>query len=230
MRRSDRLARLAGLAGLAGLAASRIVLAGCMVIYPDSELPDVQVEWFEGDCQPGRNLTLALIRVDTSERTELTVACAAYAATFVDVAREQYRFEAFLLDENGEAFGRTEDQLDLRDGFDERVSLYFGLLANFRVAWVFDEGATCASVGADAIELRFTSMTGVQELGPTALCPATPFFGTMPDGTYTLSLRAYDFATDTTVAISPESDELEIIDPELTNFGTLMLSPVRSTR
>lgn len=200
------------------------VLAGCMRIYPDPELPDVRVEWFEDDCRPGTgNIAMALIAVETDARIEVTVPCANLAASFVDVPRELYRFEARLLYGDGEAFSRSDAEVDLRDGFDEEVSLYFGGFSNLRVAWAFDMGATCQSLGATGMELTFSFPDATLAFATLVPCELTPHFGSYPDGVYTLRLRA--LAGGTTVASSTESDEFEIIDPELTDLGEATLSP-----
>ena len=215
MRRVDRLA---------AFAAASVALGGCMAIYPDPELPDVIVRWYGEDCRPGTGaVAMALVGVDTTSRAEVTVPCADLTTTFADVARERYRFEGLLQDDSGEAFSRSDAEVDLRDGFDERVDLYFGAFSNFRVAWAFDMGATCESLGADGISLRFSDPDMTPAFQTFAACSQTPFFGTFPGGTYTLGLRA--FAGTTTVATSPESEEFEIADPDLTDLGVVTLSP-----
>jgi hypothetical protein len=215
LRRVDRLT---------GIVAASLALGGCMVIYPDPELPDVVARWFEGDCRPGTgNVAMALVDFATDSRSELAVPCTDLTATFADVARERYRFEALLLDDGGEAFSRSDTEADLRDGFDEQVDLYFGAFSNFRVAWVFDMGATCESLGADGMSILFSNPDMSPAFQSFAACGQTPFFGMFRDGTYTLRLRAY--AGTTLVATSPESEEFEIADPELTDLGVITLSP-----
>lgn len=201
-----------------------VALGGCMVIYPDPELPDVVARWYEEDCRPGLgNVAIALVDFDTESRVEVTVPCTDLTASFVDVARERYRVEAFLQDTGGDAFSRSDAEADLRDGFDERVDLYFGAFSNFRVAWAFAMGATCESLGAEAMSIRFSNPDMTPAFQTYAACAQTPFFGQYPDGTYTLRLEA--MAGTTPVATSPESEEFEIADPELTNLGVVTLSP-----
>lgn len=195
-----------------------------MRIYPDPELPDVKVTWYEDDCSRGSgDVSMTLIGMDSDVRVPLTVPCSDLKTTLVDVARERYRFEAFLQGEDGEALSRNDSLIDLRDGIDERIDLYFGGFANFRVAWTFDMGATCESLGAEAIALTFSYPDRSPAFQSYVYCELTPFLGRFPGGTYTLQLRAVKGST--TVASSPESDEFEILEPDLTDLGTVTLTP-----
>lgn len=215
MRRSDQLASIAALS---------VALGGCMVIYPDPELPDVVAEWFAEDCQPETpSVAVTLVGLDSTARAEVTVPCRDLTVTFADLAREQYRFEALLLDDTGEVFTRHVEDVDLRNGFDARLSVYFSGFFNFRAGWAFDMGATCESLGASAIafELTGTDMTPAFELASP--CVYSPYIGYVPDGTYTVRLRALSDAT--TVASSPESAEFVIEAPRLTDLGIITLSP-----
>ncbi len=194
-----------------------------MRIYPDPELPDVKVSWFEDDCFDGSgDVTMALIGLDAEARLPLTVPCTDLEATFIDVARERYRFEAFLEDEDGEPFARNDTLIDLRDGIDERVEMYIGAFSNFRVAWTFDMGATCESLEGWVL-LTFSYPDRTPAFQASAPCLLTPFLGRFDAGTYTVRLTAFD--GETTVATSPESEEFELFDDDLTNIGTLTLSP-----
>ena len=211
MRRADVLITVA----LASLA-----LGGCMRIYPDPELPDVVTQWDEIDCRPGTGkVVVALVG---STRTEVTVPCSDLGVTFADVAREQYRVEAFIQDDTGEAFSRSDSEIDLRNGVDETVYLYFGGGANFRVSWVFADGATCESLDVDLMYLRFMETSGALMYETFTGCSFTPYFGMVPDGTYTLIL--YARTINGNVAMSAETPEFEIVDPDLTDLGVLTLS------
>ena len=57
MRRTERFAAFAFLS---------LALGGCMVIYPDPELPDVVARWYEDDCHAdSSNVVMTLAGVDT---------------------------------------------------------------------------------------------------------------------------------------------------------------------
>lgn len=208
---------------LVAVAVASLTLGGCMRIYPDPELPDVVTEWSDVDCRPGTgNVVVALIG---TTRTEVTVPCADLGVTFADVAREQYRVEAFLEDTTGEPISRSDGEVDLRNGFDETVSLYFGGFGGFsnvRVSWNFTNGDTCESIDAELMNLRFTGTNGALPFEDFAPCVLTPHFGTVPDGTYTLVITALDMRG--TVARSAESEEFEIMGPELIDLGIITLS------
>jgi hypothetical protein len=206
---------------LVGIAVVSVALGGCMRIYSDPELPDVVTEWSDVDCRPGTgNVVVALIG---TTRTEVTVPCTDLGVTFADVAREQYRVEAFLEDSAGEPFSRSDGEVDLRNGFDETVFLYFGGIANYRVSWNFSDGATCESIDADFMNLRFTETDGALTFEDFAPCMRTPHFGRVPDGSYTLVITA--IKTSGTVAMSAESEDFSIMDPDLTDLGVITLLP-----
>lgn len=215
LRRVDRLA---------AFAAASLALGGCMVIYPDPELPDLKATWFEDDCRSGTgNVAMTLVGLDATTRTEVAVPCTDVAFTFVDVARERYRVEAVLQDDRGEVFSQSGTEADLRNGFDERIDLYFGAFSNFRVGWTFAMGATCTSLGVNQMGLRFSSPEGIAMFEMLGWCELTPHLGSVPDGTYTLGVRAY--SSTGVVATSPESKEFEIAEPGLTDLGIVTLSP-----
>jgi hypothetical protein len=214
--RSHRIELIACLAALA--------LGGCMKIYPDPELPDVEVEWYEGDCFDGAgDIVLTLSGVDdTTVHEQVTVACSAVKATFKDVARQRYKLEGSLLDNAGEEFNHVAAELDLRNGVDEHTDLYFGGASNFRVAWTFDMGASCASLGALSVEVEF-AIEGQPFFNAGAWCGDSRLLANAPDGTYTVILRAW--GQEAPVAASPELPDVTIGSGSITNAGTVVLTP-----
>lgn len=196
-----------------------------MKIYPDPELPDIEVRWFEGDCRDGTgDVALALIGLDSPTfRADLTVPCADMKATFADVARERFRLEGSLRGMTGEEFSNAVVDLDLRNGFDERAELYFGGFSNVRVAWTFDMDATCASLAADFVEILFSSPSFADPLGWGEPCERSPALVSMPDGVYTVVARAR--TEQAIVAVSPPSAEVAITFDSFTDVGTLVMTP-----
>src|SRR5215213_2108771 len=80
------------------------LLAGCMKIYPDPELPDIEVQWSVQSC-PSENamVSITLEGVDDAAVQRLiTVACTASSATIEDVARQRYKLVGSLFNEAGE--------------------------------------------------------------------------------------------------------------------------------
>jgi hypothetical protein len=187
-----------------------LALGGCMKIYPDPELPDVDVAWFESDCRAGGVVVLTLIGVDnTSFRSERTVPCADLKAEFADVARERYRIEAALHSEAGAEVSTYEEELDLRNGLDERADLFFGFFSSLRVGWTFDMGATCESLDAESMLLQFTGTTFPEPFQTVELCARGLAFPSLPDDTFTVVATAMtrDMAA---VAVSPPSAEFTV--------------------
>ncbi len=197
-----------------------------MRIYPDSELPDVEVEWFELDCRDGGGeVDISLIGIDdTSFRVERTLPCLDVKTAFPDVARERYRLAATLRAPSGDMVSSQPEELDLRNGLDKRVSLYFGDLENVHVAWTFDMGATCESLAADFVMVDFSSVTFPHPFGLGASCEDGQLTGFVPDGTYTVVARALSGMT--TVAESPPLSDVMISFRLFADVGTLVLAPL----
>lgn len=204
--------------------AAVLALASCMKIYPDPELPDVDVEWSEPDCSDGAvNVALALIGVDDPTlREERTIPCADLKARFADVSRERHRIEATLLDAQGAELDMAEYEVDLRDGLDETAYLYFGDFDNYRVLWMFDMGASCAALAVDEVVIEFSSQQqpGFSRSGP---CEFGMQFGSAPEGVF--AVRAIALSDGSPVAASPKTPELAFVPGMFTLIGTLVLSP-----
>lgn len=191
-----------------------------MRIYPDPELPDVDVEWLAEDCRAGDEMVyLALDGLDSMTHVERTVACTAVKATFEDVKRERFHIRGELRDATGATITENEYEVDLRHGLDQTAYLYFGAFDTFRVAWIFDMGATCAAVGARDVELSFSDQFGYQYP-----CEFGRLSGSAPDGDFTITLRAKD-ADGMPVAESTPVD-VTLDSTKLTDLGTLTLYPL----
>ncbi|HEY5925061.1 MAG TPA: hypothetical protein VIV11_25440 [Kofleriaceae bacterium] len=215
--------RRAELASIAALA-----LAGCMKIYPDPELPDLVVEWFDGDCREETpEIALELVGLDNpASGKQLTVPCAAeQTATFADIARERYRVEGTLLDPAGTPLNMSMAEIDMRDGLDETAYLYFGGTINFRVDWTFDMGVSCASLMVDYVAIEFSP--GI--FSHRAPCSFGGVSGTAPDGVFTVRALAYSDETLSVVAVSPSTAELAFSFSTFTEIGTLVMSPCGSS-
>jgi hypothetical protein len=196
-----------------------------MKIYPDPELPDIDVEWYDGDCSiDNSSILLALTSVeDPAVHFERTVACSDVKSTFKDVPRHRYKLRGALLDDNGDEFNSYDEELDLRNGIDETAYMYFGGFgSNFRVAWTFDMGATCASLGADGVQIDFT-IAGEIFYAIGTSCEETPYVTSVTNGTYSVIVRA--IAGTETLAASAEIPDVTIGFDSLTNLGTVVLTP-----
>jgi hypothetical protein len=197
-------------------------LAGCMKIYPDPELPDIDVEWYDGDCgSDSDTVLLTLVGVDDpSQQQQVSAPCSGLKTTFEDVARQRYKLDGSLRDAMGEETTRAATlDLDLRNGLDETAYLFFGRFDNISVAWQFDGGGTCASVGAELVEIGFRQD---DTLFPVAApCPAMVWLGNVPDGTYRVEVTARD-NDGGAVATAPPLDDVAIGLGPLTNVGVTL--------
>ncbi|HTL39004.1 MAG TPA: hypothetical protein VL326_37995 [Kofleriaceae bacterium] len=211
------------------LAAAALGMTGCMKIYPDPELPDVNIDWSDSNCDEGTgDLSLVLTGIDdTTAHYEQTVACDAYKTTFKDVSRQRFHLVGQLLDTSGEIYSEAESDVDLRNGFDVSSYLYFGGFSNWRVGWVFDMGATCESLGADNV-LAVLSLDGQDYSANEAPCELGRMFGSAPPGTYAVTVYATAPGNITTVAVSQPID-VDVPDAMRADFGTVTLTPCAST-
>jgi hypothetical protein len=208
--------------------AAALAAGGCMRIYPDPELPDVVVEWQPQSCAEDTDrvtMTLSTLEPEAEVAT-ITVPCADEGATLPDVARLQYHLTTRLEDQAGEVRSTSEEEFDLRDGRNERVFAFFDLRPpiNFRVGWIFDPGASCASLAVTEMSVRVSEPGGPVRFRYDAPCMPPDFLDMIPfPGVFTISVRA--IATDAVVATSPESAPFQIDPLGFTDLGTLSLTP-----
>lgn len=190
-----------------------------MRIYPDPELPDVSVEWLTDDCRNGdETVTLTIDGVDSPSHLEVTVPCTDIKAPFNDVKRERFHIAGHLRDATGGDISDATYDVDLRDGLDEDAFLYFGAFDDFRVAWTFEGGATCSSLGALEVQISFGD-----QFAFTYPCDVSSANGNAPDGDFSVVLTAYD--GNGPVAQSAPQD-VTIDSMQFTNLGTFTLLPL----
>jgi hypothetical protein len=197
-----------------------------MRIYPDPELPDIKVTWLDGTCtQDIGDVALSVTGVDDpTEHHEMQVACTALAATFVNVSRQRFHIVGQLLDTAGGIYNATESDVDLRNGFDESVDLYFGEFDNFRIAWTFDMGATCASLGTDLVGIRF-SQNGQVLFQQSAACRVGVTTGSAMPGVYTVGAEAFSLDGVTHAVAQQELPNVPIMPGSQLDLGTIVLTP-----
>lgn len=199
-------------------------LGGCMKIYPDPELPDLEVSWSEIDCREGTgDVVVAVAGVDDpTDVLDARVPCTDAQVELPDVARERFHVTGTLLDAAGAPFAVWESDADLRDGISERVSLFLGGGSNVRVGWVFDMGASCESLGVFTVGALFRSPDAPGPFTMSSLCSSGAVFASLPGGMFTVELRAR--TVEGIVAASQPMD-FEVASSGLTNVGPLTLSP-----
>jgi hypothetical protein len=201
-----------------------------MRIYPDPELPDVLVQWVPDlDCKDdGDRVVVSLSTIEPdAEAGRIEVPCRDGSARFDDVARVEYHVAAHVEDAAGEVLGGSSVDIDLRDGLSERVDAFFGRYrsSNFRVRWTFAVGASCESLGVRFVQLAAFPAEQDQLFSSWSVpCRAPVFVNAIPPpGMYTLSAVAV--AASGVVATAPPSAPFEIVRDQITDVGTLVLSP-----
>lgn len=200
-------------------------LAGCMKIYPDPELPDVDVQW-DGECQSDTTTVHVALLDWESEAVlhEQSTACEDRELTFEDVARERFRVKGTIFEGDAEVDHALFD-VDLRDGLGETVHLYFGGFNSFSASWVFADGASCDSVGArwGVLDLQFE---GNPDAFPVTSGPCENGILTtiVSPGRVRVRIRA-ETNDGRTVATSPLSELIVIPPGGITDAGTFTLTP-----
>jgi len=197
------------------------LLGGCMKIYPSGELPDLDLEWYTEDCTTP-DMTVALVGLDDGSVSEYTFACADMRATIEDVDRVLYRVDGSLRAPDGTLEGTASERVDLRNGIDEEVYLYFDSSSYLRVTWDFADGESCESLQADTIDLDFLDpYSGLYTM--STACGFGVYVG-YPFGTgLTVQLRAVSRRK--TVAVSERSGSIDVTPPDEVTVGPLTLVP-----
>lgn len=204
-----------------------------MRIYPDPELPDVVVEWFtENAClEDSDRVVVSLSTTDPAvEVGRVAAPCRDGTVRLDDVARVPYHVAVHLEDGTGAMLSDYDADIDLRDGLNERVSTFFDRSrdANFRVAWTFDMGASCAALSVTSVVVEVSLPGGQRLFFWNAPCESPVFVNAIPfPGTFTFSARA--IAADGVVATSPPSAPFNVTLGAITDIGTLTLSPCGTT-
>lgn len=197
-----------------------VALAGCMRIYPDPELPDLEIEW--DPCEDGaRDVEITIVDQESGDSLVRVEPCEVERFTLEDVKRHRYQLHGRLLASDGTTIATAYNEVDLRNGFDESSYMYFGSSAYFRVAWEFDIGASCQSLGAELVLIDIFAVEGDSTY--TTFCEAGIWLGYPFGQTIQVQLRA--LADEQTVAISPRTGDLMLDPPLLTDAGTLTLTP-----
>jgi hypothetical protein len=191
-----------------------------MKIYPDPELPDIVVEWDTYDCMEGIEEVHITVYPEggTEPIADTTVPCSAQSVRFDDVARERYRVEGTLTTSD-EVFTAQGVEADLRDGVNERAYVYFDTFSNIRVAWTFEPGSSCASLGAPWIAIDVGTV-GSETFDFTnhSPCELSPYTNRFPEDV-ALRIRVRAHTRTATLAVAP-------VEEVLLGTGTVDLSVV----
>lgn len=201
-----------------------VALCGCMKIYPSSELPDLDLEWYVEDCT-STDVHVALVGRDDGSVHEYTFPCSDSRATIEDVDRVLYRVDGYILGPDGAIALTSSQEADLRNGIDEDVYLYFGDASYLRITWDFADGATCESLEADTVDLDFAGADFGTYTMSTA-CTFGVYVGYPFGNGLTVQLRA--ISRRKTVAVSARSDVIETTPPDEVVVGPLTLVPCGS--
>ncbi len=214
-------------AAMIKLVMALVALGGCMRIYADPELPDIELA-MNADCESGSEILINLVAVDEGTVTPHVLPCSdEQLFTLEDVARKLFRVDGAVLDADGNILATASSEVDLRNGFDEEAYLYFDS-PRLRVGWDFDMGATCASLEIDtvAVDFRyqdegFGGYAVTQELS----CDFGVYIGYPFGQMVTIQMRG--ISRRTTVAASPRTPDISLAEfgAELTDVGTLTLAP-----
>ena len=205
-----------------------LALTGCMKIYPDPELPDLEVTWstpFERSCDGGEEILVTVIGIDDpTTRLERAAACTDEKIKFADVARERFRIEGVLRAPDGTMLDTFEPtEADLRNGWDTEAYLWLPFDdGSFSVVWMFDMGESCESLSVQTIVIELADSLSPEPFVFAADCVQSLHYGNAPVGSYTVVLSA--LAGTDIVAVS-EPREVELPRGMTTNIGSVLLVP-----
>jgi hypothetical protein len=198
-----------------------VLLGGCMKIYPSTELPDLDVEWYTDDCT-SPEVAVTLVGLDDGSVTEHIFPCEDMRATIEDLDRALYRVDGSVLGPDGTIEMTSSQEADLRNGIDENVYLYFAGSSYLRITWDFADGASCESLDADTVDLDFFDPDyGIYTM--STACGFGVFVGYPFGNGLTVQLRAVSRRK--TVAVSARTDTIDIMPPEELLLGPLTLVP-----
>lgn len=203
--------------------AAALALGGCMKIYPSTELPDLEIDWYAESCGPDApDVAITLVGLDDGSTQERIVPCADGGVTIGDADRSRYRIDGTLQGPGGDFLAMSSQEVDLRNGIDASASLYFETSSLLRITWEFAGGSTCEALEADTIDLVFFEA----DFGPhttSTSCAFGQFVGN-PYGTdLTVELRAVSRRR--TVAVSERSGPITVMPPDPLLVGPLVLVP-----
>jgi hypothetical protein len=199
-------------------------LSGCMRIYADTELPDLAVRWSTFDCEPEMpDLELTLRKLDGTTVDVRTVACSDLALTFVDVTPARYVVEVRTYFPDGTLATASASAVDMRAAFNAEIDVYVGIRGNLRFAWTFVDGATCASLDADAMVIEIDAPS--QPFDDVAACTLTPYVLFAYGDAVTLRLRAINSDMDVTRAVSDVVGPFALQSDGSRDLGTINLTP-----
>jgi hypothetical protein len=200
-------------------------LSGCMVIYPDPELPDIKLEW-SGECDAGSEISIGLVNLDEGTTTRYAAPCTDNKLTLEDVDRKLFRVDGALVQADGSVSATASGEADLRNGFNKETFLYFED-PRLRVSWVFDMGDTCASLAVDTIVLDLDFPDQGYSYSLETSCDLG-VYASYPFG-QTLTLQLRGVSRRKTVAASPRTPTIDLTSfEEVTDLGTLTLTPCGS--
>jgi hypothetical protein len=199
---------------------------GCMRIYPDPELPDVIVEW-PMDCgDDGVTVRLEAVAADGTLISR-DATCGAGQVRIEDLERARYTINASLLDASGGVLGRSyPSDVDLTKGLSRRTYVYEFVRDRsfYRVAWTFNGGDTCQTLGATTILVSLRNDDSQADGRVPCDSDIVDYFAPVAAGTYTLQLFAQ---RDDDAAVAASERRTNVVIPDhgaSVDFGTIALA------
>jgi hypothetical protein len=145
------------------LALVAIAATGCMRIYEDGNLPDIEIEWLvpllvvtSSADEPAPQI--AALRFDIDDTTVAQVTPDVGSVRIADLSRDEHAVRGFGLDAaSAIVAGSGPVPIDLRDGnsHSARLLQLFTRLGYANVSWQFPDSATCTSLGAAFVVVHF---------------------------------------------------------------------------
>jgi hypothetical protein len=204
-------------------------LASCMRIYPDTDLPDIRVEWSDFRCPAGSTVAIEVVPAGQvpSGQVVASAPCGDLRVVAEDVDRAKLDVVGVVHEADGTMVSRRIERVDTRDGNNKQTYLSFPdpEYGTVLLTWSFAQGASCTSVGATVVSVEFLS----ESLGVFA--GIFPCSAGMADreleverGTYTLRLLA---SSQSGAKVAKALVPGVVIAPRgaVTDLGTVELTP-----
>jgi hypothetical protein len=207
-----------------------LVLVSCMRIYEDPDLPDLRVIWSEDQCPEGGMVSVQLMPSGeiTGGQSVASAPCSDLRVIVENVDRAKLRVVGVISDPDGTVVTQDAEQVDTTDGNNKEAYLSFqdSSFGQYRMAWSFVPGASCATVGATYVSIEFT-LDDKKTFAEFFPCSdgTTAYDPSVEAGTYTIRVFAL-LLSGPRLASSPPLVDIAISPRgELTDLGLVELKP-----
>jgi hypothetical protein len=205
-----------------------------MRIYPDSDLPDLRVEWSDDQCPEGATVSVELLQAgeSASGQSVASAPCAELRLTIENADRAKLQVVGVIRAADGTVVSQASEPVDARDGNNKQTYLSFlePGVGRYQVAWSFMPGSSCATVGASYVTVEFI-LDDEKTFSELFSCPPgkPDYQPAVEAGTYTVLVSAILLSGPRLATAPPLVDVVIAPRGEVTDLGTVLLTPCTGT-